>query len=78
MQKTDLLKTLDEIWVVKFRESERGWGSDTCTVWYKSLEDAQKAVRKVNKNNPTTYVPDYYICADEPVKFTEFYKIDRT
>jgi hypothetical protein len=78
MQKSDLLKTLDEIWVVKFRESESGWGSDTWTIWYDSLEEARKDVRDVNKKNPVGRVPDYYICADEPVKFTEFYKIDRS
>lgn len=77
MKKSDLLKTLDEIWVVKFRESERGWGSDTWTTWYDSLEEARKVVSDTNKNNPVGHVPDYYICASDPVKFIEFYKIDR-
>lgn len=75
MQKTNLFNTLKEVWVVEFRESERGWGSDTWTTWHETLEEAQEVVRKTNTKNTSKEVPDYYICAYEPKRFTEYYRI---
>lgn len=49
--------------IVKYRESERGWGGE---IWYSGFttkEEAQKAVADCNDKLPTDYVPDYYICA---------------
>ena len=50
--------------VVKYTESERGWGGE---VWFNSYEtelDAKLAVTKCNKDLPESYVPEYYIIAE--------------
>lgn len=49
--------------IVKFRESEAGWGGE---VWFKgfdTFEQAQAAVDRCNKDLPDDHVPDFYICA---------------
>ncbi|AKO61405.1 hypothetical protein [Salmonella phage vB_SalS_ABTNLsp9] len=49
--------------IVKYTESERGWGGE---IWYRgfdSEEEARAEVHDTNKNLPKDHVPDYYIQA---------------
>lgn len=48
--------------IVKYYESERGWGGE---IWYRRFPDlmsALLAIEDCNKDNPAT-APDYYIVA---------------
>jgi hypothetical protein len=46
------------------REYERGWGSkDFHATGHETLEEAKKAVDKVNAKNTAKHAPDYYINA---------------
>lgn len=50
--------------VVKYTESERGWGGE---IWYQGFDTEDQAIDAItscNKDNPESYVPDYYICAE--------------
>ncbi|EJB4242347.1 hypothetical protein MT068_001419 [Salmonella enterica] len=50
--------------IVKYTESERGWGGE---IWYNSFdseEEARMEVRDVNGRLPKDHVPDYYIQAE--------------
>ncbi|ACB97510.1 hypothetical protein AGC_0067 [Escherichia phage Eps7] len=50
--------------IVKYTESERGWGGE---IWYRgfdSEEEARAEVHDTNKNLPKDHVPDYYIQAE--------------
>lgn len=49
---------------VQFHESERGWGSETWNVDFDTEIQALTAVKDRNKENPETFVPDYYIVAN--------------
>jgi hypothetical protein len=71
----DLMNTLSNIWVVEFRESERGWGSSTWVEMYDSYVEALDAVKETNKHNTSKEVPDYYIQANQPKLFADYYKI---
>jgi hypothetical protein len=68
-QVLQLAKTQD-VWKVSFRESERGWGSETWDEFYDSFGEAQRRFEETNKDSPTEYVPDYYIVAYAPEKFS--------
>lgn len=48
--------------IVKFTESERGWGGEVWYNAYNSEEEAMKEVKECNKDLPTM-TPDYYIIA---------------
>ena len=50
-------------YVVKFTESERGWGGEVWYNRYSSEVEALKAVEDCNKDLPDQ-APDYYIIAD--------------
>jgi hypothetical protein len=56
----------EDIWKVFVRES--GWGSDSWYEFFDSYEEAYASDREINKDNPTDYVPDYYIVASVPEK----------
>jgi hypothetical protein len=71
----ELMNTLSNIWVVKFRESERGWGSDTWVVMYDNYQEALDEVKDTNSENTSKEVPDYYIQAYEPKLFADYYGI---
>lgn len=49
--------------VVKYFESERGWGGEIWYVGYDTEQEADQAVDKCNRDLPEGYVPDYYIVA---------------
>lgn len=50
--------------VVRYYESERGWGSDTWETAYDSYEEAMKWVNETNeKFMGKDFAPDYYIRA---------------
>lgn len=51
------------VFVVKYYESERGWGSSTWYTGFKSPEEAKSAVLKTNERNTESRAPDYYITA---------------
>lgn len=49
--------------IVKYTESERGWGGE---VWYRDFDNKEVAlneIKEVNADLPTT-TPDYYILAE--------------
>jgi len=74
MSKVDvkqLMNTLSNIWVVEFRESESGW-----VEMYDSYQEASDAVKMTNKENTSVEVPDYYIQANSPKLFADYYKIN--
>lgn len=48
--------------VVKFRESERGWGGEVWHQKFDTKEEAEAAVFKCNKDLPEE-TPSYYIVA---------------
>lgn len=51
------------MFVVKYTESERGWGGE---VWYRSFDtesEAKEEVLNTNRTLPKNGVPDYYIMA---------------
>lgn len=50
--------------VVKYRDSERGWGSETWYTPYDSYEEALEKVNSCNAKNSKSEVPDYYIQAE--------------
>ena len=50
-------------------ESERGWGSKIeSSEYFDSADVAWKFVEDFNKDNPKTYVPDWYMQAQDPVR----------
>ena len=56
-------------WRVNVIESERGWGQKVEDI--KFFDDEQTAkdfVKDFNKDNNLSYVPDWYMYADEPQK----------
>lgn len=63
--------------IVKYTESERGWGGE---VWFRGFdtkEEAEEEIFDTNKNLPDE-VPDYYIMATyegEQEKVPEGFKI---
>ena len=71
----ELMNTLSNIWVVEFRESESGWGSDTWVVMYDNYQEALDEVKDTNSKNTSKEVPDYYIQAYEPKLFADYYRI---
>ena len=62
------LAATQDVWKVHIFESERGWGSDSWDVYFDSQQDAYEYRKKVNKDNPTDHVPDYYMMAYPPEK----------
>lgn len=51
-------------YIVKYTESERGWGGE---IWYRRFIDKEAALEAVydcNKDLPSTHTPDYYIQAE--------------
>lgn len=55
-----ILEKIEPKHMVKFIESERGWGGE---VWYIPFDDKESAMARVNEcnaDNPTSHVPDYY------------------
>lgn len=52
------------VYVVRYDERERGWGGDTWTRDFSSLELAQAAVTECNSKLPVGHVPDYYVKAE--------------
>ena len=71
----NLMNTLSNIWVVEFRESESGWGSDTWVLLYDNYEEALNEVKDTNSKNTSKEVPEYYITAKEPKLFADYYRI---
>lgn len=66
--------------LVKFYESERGWGGE---IWYRRFttkEEAEKAIEDCNKHLPEGNIaPDYYIKASyEGVDESNNPKYDQT
>lgn len=49
--------------VVKYFESERGWGGETWYVGYDTEKEADRAVDECNRDLPAGPAPDYYIVA---------------
>lgn len=45
-------------------ESERGWGSDTTTLYFDSEKDAAAHVHMINSRNTAPTAPDYYVVAE--------------
>lgn len=50
--------------IVKFTESERGWGGQVSFIGYDTMEEAKDIVAEQNKDLPTDHVPDYYCFAE--------------
>ncbi len=50
-------------YVVRYRDSERGWGSETWFRGFDSENEAKEAVRDTNARNTASTAPDYYIQA---------------
>lgn len=50
-------------YVVRYRDSERGWGSETWFRGFNSEREAKNAVRETNARNTASSAPDYYIMA---------------
>jgi hypothetical protein len=69
----DLMNTLSNIWVVEFRESELGWGSHTWTLMFDNYTEASNVVKNTNKENISNTAPDYYIQANQPKLFADYY-----
>jgi hypothetical protein len=59
-----------DVWKVHVHESERGWGSDSWDEFFDSHQEAIDYQKEINKNNPTDYIPDYYMVASTPEKVT--------
>lgn len=57
---------------VKYRifllESERGWGKETWTEDYDTLEEALQRIKSVNAQNTAERAPDYYQIAENRVE----------
>jgi hypothetical protein len=49
-------------------ESERGWGQDTWTENYDTLQEAQSRILSINSKNTAAMAPDWYMIADTTVK----------
>ena len=60
----------EDIWKVHVHESERGWGCDSWDSFFDSYQEAFDYFKKINKDNPTDHVPDYYTVASTPEKVT--------
>lgn len=53
-------------------ESERGWGTKIDDiVYFNSIERADEYVKNFNKDNPSDYVPDWYMQAESPAFIRE-------
>lgn len=60
--------------IVKYTESERGWGGEVWYTEFSTKELADESVTDYNKDLPTSYVPDYYIKAEYIGEMTELPK----
>lgn len=49
--------------VVKYYESERGWGSETYYRSFETEQEARLAVHEVNSKNTAKEAPDFYVVA---------------
>ena len=49
-------------------ESERGWGQDTWTENFDTLQEAKSRILDINSKNTATMAPDWYMIADTTVK----------
>ena len=70
-----MMTTMIEKHVVQIIESERGWGTKVeDTRYFDTEKDAHAFCKDFNKDNPTDYVPDYYIIAryEGVKKFPQF------
>jgi hypothetical protein len=60
---------------VKYRifllESERGWGKETWTEDYDTLEEALQRIKSVNAQNTAERAPDYYQVAENRVEMID-------
>ena len=50
--------------IVKYRESERGWGGEVWYIEFDNKDAALKSVEECNSNCPVDYVHDFYIVAE--------------
>lgn len=71
----DLMNTLSNLWVVEFCESQLYWGSSSWVEIYDSYAEALEVVKETNKHNTSKEVPDYYIQANRPTLFADYYRI---
>ena len=65
---SEIKVTNTTIWEVDIIESERGWGSKVDeTKYFTDKQSATEFVVKYNAKNDQTYVPDWYMYAENPI-----------
>lgn len=69
----DLMNTLSNIWVVEFCESELGRGSNTWIRMFDNYTEASNVVKNTNSENTSNEAPDYYIQANQPKLFADYF-----